>query len=207
MGSPAIVSTAERADLSMPISAIDHALIAGTIALGLTFAASQAHAWPATAEACHDGDTCTVISATGQRVVIRLHGVDAPELDQPYGAQARLLVNSLVAGQHVDIRPTGDLSYGRTVADIVLPGGSVGTALVASGAAWVEQRWEPRPGSLRRAWQRPTGTSGPLGRCRRDPAMAVAAGARLAPTQRLAGALPLDTLHTMTRTGPTHAGN
>jgi endonuclease YncB( thermonuclease family) len=68
--------------------------------------------------------------------------VDAPELDQPYGAQARLLINSLVAGQRVEVKRTGDLSNGRTVADIVLPSGrDVGTTLVASGAAWVEQRW------------------------------------------------------------------
>jgi endonuclease YncB( thermonuclease family) len=71
----------------MPISALDRAVLAGTIALGLglAFTASHAFAWPATAEACHDGDTCTVIRDGGQRVTIRLHGVDAPELDQPYG--------------------------------------------------------------------------------------------------------------------------
>ena len=130
----------------MHISAIDRALLAGTVALGLAFAASQASAWPATAEACHDGDTCTVISDSGQRLTIRLHGVDAPELDQPYGAQARLLINSLVAGQRVEVKPTSDLSDGRTVADIVLPSGrDVGTTLVASGAAWVEQRWNHDP--------------------------------------------------------------
>jgi endonuclease YncB( thermonuclease family) len=82
----------------------------------------------------------------GQRLIVRLHGVDAPELDQLYGAQARLLINSLVAGQGVEVKPTGDLSYGRTVADIVLPSGrNVGTTLVASGAAWVEQRWNHDP--------------------------------------------------------------
>ena len=130
----------------MHISAIDRAVLAGTVALGAAFAASRASAWPATAEACHDGDTCTVISDSGQRLTIRLHGVDAPELDQPYGAQARLLINSLVAGQRVEVKPTGNLSYGRTVADIVLPSGrDVGTTLVASGAAWVEQRWNHDP--------------------------------------------------------------
>jgi micrococcal nuclease len=128
------------------MSALDHLLLAGTVALGVAFAASQASAWPATAEACHDGDTCTVVSDSGQRLTIRLHGIDAPELDQSFGPQARLMINSLVAGHRVDVRPTGDLSYGRTVADLVLPGGrDVGAALVASGAAWVEQRWNHNP--------------------------------------------------------------
>ena len=66
-------------------SGIDRAVLAGTGALGLSFAVSQATAWPATAEACHDGGTCTVIIDNGQRPHIRQHGVDSPELDQPYG--------------------------------------------------------------------------------------------------------------------------
>jgi endonuclease YncB( thermonuclease family) len=112
------------------------------IALSVTAVAAPAFAFDAVVTNCHDGDTCAL--ADGTRV--RLHGVDAPELDQPYGAQSRLLINSLVAGHHVDVRPTGDLSYGRTVADIVLPDGrDVGAVLVASGAAWVESRWNHDP--------------------------------------------------------------
>jgi micrococcal nuclease len=86
--------------------------------------------------------------ANGER--IRLHGVDAPELDQPYGDQATALINRLVAGQHVDIRPTGDLSYGRTVADIIVEDGpnagtDAGAYMVRNGYAWVESRWNLNP--------------------------------------------------------------
>jgi hypothetical protein len=67
------------------ISAIDRAVLAGTVALGFSFAASQTTAWPAPAEACHDSGTCTIVTDSRQRLNIRQHGVDAPELGQPYG--------------------------------------------------------------------------------------------------------------------------
>jgi endonuclease YncB( thermonuclease family) len=133
----------------MHISAIDRAVLAGTVVLGLVFAASQASAWPAMAEVCHDGDTCTVVTDSGQRIHIRLHGVDAPELNQPYGPQARRLINSLVAGQRVDVRPTGDTSFSRTVADLVLSNGrDVGSTMITGGYAWVEPRWNHDPAAL-----------------------------------------------------------
>jgi micrococcal nuclease len=106
-------------------------------AVVLALSATPAFAFDAVVAACHDGDTCTLTDGTR----IRLHAVDAPELDQPYGLQAHALINRLVAGQHVDVRPTGDLSYGRTVADIYLSGRSVGGEMVAAGLAWVEPRW------------------------------------------------------------------
>src|SRR5215469_6730781 len=129
----------------MHISTVDCAVLAGTIALGLTFAASQASAWPATAETCHDGDTCTVVTNSGQRLHIRLAGIDAPELDQPFGTEAQALVTRIVVGRQVDVRPTG-YSYSRVIANLVLPDGkSVGDLLVAAGAAWVEPRWNTNP--------------------------------------------------------------
>jgi endonuclease YncB( thermonuclease family) len=117
--------------------------LAVTAALAL---ASPAFAYDAMVETCHDGDTCRL--ANGER--IRLHGVDAPERDQPYGDQATALINRLVAGQHVDIRPTGDLSYGRTVADIIVEDGpnagtDAGAYMVRNGYAWVELRWNLNP--------------------------------------------------------------
>jgi micrococcal nuclease len=123
------------------------------ITLALLAAATPAFAFDAAVTRCHDGDTCTL--ADGERV--RLHAIDAPELDQPYGDQARVLINRLVAGQHVDVRPTGDRSYGRMVADIgfldcstSVPAGAdrhcqardVGTVMVSAGLAWEERRWD-----------------------------------------------------------------
>jgi endonuclease YncB( thermonuclease family) len=67
---------------------------------------------------CHDGDTCTVVTSDAH-IHIRLHGVDSPELDQPYGSAARDLIVRLIVGHHVDVRPDGSHSYNRMVADLV----------------------------------------------------------------------------------------
>jgi endonuclease YncB( thermonuclease family) len=118
---------------------INPALITFALSLALTPAA---FAFDAVVRTCHDGDTCTL--ADGTRV--RVHAVDAPETDQPYGPQAGALINQLVAGRHVDVRPTGDRSYGRIVADMVLPDGrDVGAVMVERGYAWVETRWNNNP--------------------------------------------------------------
>ena len=38
--------------------------------------------------AVHDGDTITIERASGERVRVRLWGVDCPEGDQPWGSDA-----------------------------------------------------------------------------------------------------------------------
>ena len=104
--------------------------------------AHAAYAFDAVVTTCHDGDTCTL--ADGTR--LRLHAIDAPELGQPYGSEARARINLLVAGHHVDVRPTGDRSYRRMVADLVLSDGrDVAAVMVTSGYAWVEPRWNGDP--------------------------------------------------------------
>jgi len=113
-------------------------------AAALLALASPAFAFDAVVTACHDGDTFTVV-ASEQRIHIRLHGVDAPELDQPYGAEARDTVTRLIVGHHVDVRPVGH-SYNRMVADLVREDGlDTATEMVAGGAAWVEPQFNTNP--------------------------------------------------------------
>jgi micrococcal nuclease len=100
-----------------------------------------AWAYDATVSHVIDGDTVVLSGGTH----VRLHGIDSPEISQPYGLQAQALMTRLVAGQHVDVRPTGDLSYGRAVADIYVGGRSVGAEMVSAGLAWSERRWATDP--------------------------------------------------------------
>ena len=52
--------------------------------------ASPVLAWPARIIQVTDGDTLTVELVTGgERVKVRLHGIDAPERNQPGGEAAR----------------------------------------------------------------------------------------------------------------------
>lgn len=65
-----------------------------------------------------DGDTILI-----DNVSIRLAGIDAPELDHPFGQQAKWALVKLCKGQVVMARLRPELSYDRLVAECFLPDG------------------------------------------------------------------------------------
>ena len=97
-----------------------------------------------------DGDTITVLIERTQ-VRIRLNGIDCPEKGQPFGRAATELTSSLAFGKTVQVISHGPDRYGRTVADIILPGGkSLNQELVRAGLAWWFRRYAPRDKTLAR---------------------------------------------------------
>jgi micrococcal nuclease len=83
-----------------------------------------------------DGDTATVLAAGNVQHKVRLHGIDAPETRQPFGARGREELAGLVHGKTVTVRPVDRDRYGRTVARIEVDGTDVNLAMVAAGLAW-----------------------------------------------------------------------
>lgn len=65
-----------------------------------------------------DGDTIIV-----QKISIRLFGIDAPEMDHPYGRNAKSAMIGLCRGQTITVHVTDVDDYGRTVANCYLPDG------------------------------------------------------------------------------------
>jgi endonuclease YncB( thermonuclease family) len=65
-----------------------------------------------------DGDTITI-----KKTQIRLFGIDAPELDHPYGKKAKWALHKLCKGQTVRAEIKETDAYGRTVAQCFLPDG------------------------------------------------------------------------------------
>lgn len=66
-----------------------------------------------------DGDTLTI-----QNTQVRLFGVDAPELDHPYGKNAKGALISLCKGHDVRAEIIAQDTHGRTVAlqmDVIFP--------------------------------------------------------------------------------------
>lgn len=101
----------------------------------------------------HDGDSLRLRRADGQGMVVRLYGVDCPELGQPYGEAARDLTRRLV-GRRVTVLPSGGKSWRREVAVVLLHDGrSLQSALVEAGMAWVDDRFcrSPECGGWRQA--------------------------------------------------------
>ena len=48
-----------------------------------------------------DGDTITVLGEGDQKIKVRFSGIDTPEMDQPFGAEARDRLVQMIRGQTV----------------------------------------------------------------------------------------------------------
>ena len=78
-----------------------------------------------------DGDTIVI-----DKVHIRLAGIDAPELDHPWGQQAKWAMVKLCKGQTVTAHIRPEISYDRVVADCFLADGrDLAAELVKAGLA------------------------------------------------------------------------
>jgi endonuclease YncB( thermonuclease family) len=92
-----------------------------------------------------DGDTLILRVDGGERTGIRLAGIDAPELDQPYGATARQALTMLARARTARVEVTERDEYGRLVGTVYVGGRNVNAALVEQGAAWVYRRYSHDP--------------------------------------------------------------
>lgn len=83
----------------------------------------------------HDGDTITILQGK-QQIKVRLFGIDAPELKQPYGKKSKQFLASLIAGQVVKVEPNGKDKYKRTLGIIHFKGQDINAQMVLNGYAW-----------------------------------------------------------------------
>ncbi len=100
-----------------------------------------------------DGDTLVV-----GNVKLRIAGIDAPELDQPFGQKAKWEMVALCKGQTVTVDLNGETSHDRFVGTCYLPDGrDLAAEIVKMGLAldWAlfsggkYRRYEPQ-GARRR---------------------------------------------------------
>lgn len=85
----------------------------------------------------HDGDSITV--ADGHRESkVRLEGVDAPELGQPFGSAARLSLDRLLHRKSVFVTSSKTDRFGRVIGRVLLHDCTNASVYqVRSGFAWV----------------------------------------------------------------------
>lgn len=89
-----------------------------------------------------DGDTLTVRIEGGERAV-RLDGVDAPELGQPFGRSARRSLAELCRGKEAKVVERGKDGEGRMLASVHCGEVDVNAEQVRRGMAWVHLRYLP----------------------------------------------------------------
>ena len=84
-----------------------------------------------------DGDTLWVKNSANTRPVkVRIQGIDAPEICQLGGLQAREALKRKALGQSVTVTPKAHDDYGRTIGIVHLQGHDIGRWMVAQGHAW-----------------------------------------------------------------------
>ena len=118
----------------------------------------------ATVTAVPDGDTVT-ISAPSEQKTVRLVGIDAPEMTQPGGPEAREFLSGLVLGKRVTVRLK---SVAERLARIEVGGTDVSAAMIRGGMAWYCARYADDPeltngetdarAAKRGLWSRPAPT-------------------------------------------------
>lgn len=116
----------------------------------LSFGAAQGQ-WTGTVKHVDDGDTFDAVK-NGERITIRLYGVDCPEHDQAYGPEATEQVKAWILKETVRVHPLTEDTYGRTVARVHIKGRSLSGRLLEKGLAWVFDRYCDK--AMCERWQR-----------------------------------------------------
>lgn len=83
-----------------------------------------------------DGDTLWVQPAAGAAQKVRIAGIDAPEICQPFGMQAREALAGRVLHRPVLVATRARDVYHRTIGRVSMEGQDIGAWLVAGGYAW-----------------------------------------------------------------------
>lgn len=93
-----------------------------------------------------DGDTFVFRSDSGQRLRIRVAGIDAPEKSQPYADRSRQHLRELFRERRLKVAPIKQDVFGRTVARIEVLQDSVtvdaAMAQLQAGLAWHFKRYK-----------------------------------------------------------------
>lgn len=94
-----------------------------------------------------DGDSL-VMSVAGERVDVRLVGINAPEHDECLGIESGENLARLVAGRRIGVVSSGTDQYGRTLAIVTADGEPVNLLQVAEGLAIPLAADTPLEGSI-----------------------------------------------------------
>lgn len=118
----------------------------------LLLAASAVSAGDFTGVVTHvtDGDSLWVRPASGGPPrEVRIEGIDAPEICQPFGAEARDALAARVLRRQVTVRSRASDSYQRALAHVSLGDDDLGAWMVGRGLAW-SYRFHKDPGPYAR---------------------------------------------------------
>jgi micrococcal nuclease len=93
-----------------------------------------------------DGDTLTLQLPDRAPMQVRLRDIDAPEICQPWGEEAKRALSDLALNKVATLQVSARDSYGRTIGTLLIDDLNVSRYLVENGHAWsVRTRWDQGP--------------------------------------------------------------
>jgi len=112
-------------------------LFSGLLGLSLLVGAgTRADNFTGQVVAVLDGDTVEVLDAAQTRHRVRLAGIDAPEMEQPFGDRAKAYLLALAGGKRVEVLALERDAYGRDVGKLLADRREINLAMVREGHAW-----------------------------------------------------------------------
>lgn len=95
-----------------------------------------------------DGDTLTILNSENIQIKVRLAAIDAPEKAQAFGNRSKQSLSDMCFGKQAKIEVVDTDRYGRTVGTVTCGEVRANDAQVASGMAWVYQKYAEGFGHL-----------------------------------------------------------
>nr|DAK12763.1 MAG TPA: nuclease-like protein [Caudoviricetes sp.] len=89
----------------------------------------------------YDGDTITALTSQKEKIKIRLYGIDAPELKQPFGKASKRHLIDLISNKSLNINEKGKDRYGRTLAVLYNGNQDINAQMVIDGYAWAYDKF------------------------------------------------------------------
>lgn len=121
---------------ALPVPGLGLGLVVVAVLLLLSLAPAQAATLTGVVQRVIDGDSFYLDRAGQPPLPLRISNIDAPELCQPWGEEAKAALQALVLNQTVTARTAGRDRQGRTLARVRVGERDVGERLVSDGHAW-----------------------------------------------------------------------
>ncbi|MBH9553967.1 thermonuclease family protein [Inhella gelatinilytica] len=115
--------------------------LVGTLAMWASINSAHAYTIVGQVVGVHDGDTITLLDTSRSRHKIRLDGIDAPELGQPFGRSAKTTLATLVVHREVSADCGKSDRYGREICRVLIDGVDAGGEMLRAGMAWFYKRY------------------------------------------------------------------
>lgn len=100
-----------------------------------------------------DGDTL-VIRSGNKKIRVRMYGIDAPELKQKYGMEARDFLASKILDKNVNIKVIDEDKYGRKVGKIYYKNKDMNLEMLETGNAWFYEYHAKKEKKYRKAYEK-----------------------------------------------------